>query len=95
MIRDERPVTMQSSNRGVRAANRVDAADDEGRPTGGEVYNRPGGGGQMPPLKKVLRKCVRPIVCPVINCIAITVGLWRLLDSEYRRPMASIRYIIR
>jgi hypothetical protein len=35
---------MQSSNRGVRAANEVDAADDEGRPTGGEVYNRPGGG---------------------------------------------------
>ena len=36
---------MQSSNRGVRATNEVDAADDEGRPTGGEVYNRPGGGG--------------------------------------------------
>ena len=79
---------MQSSNRGVRATNEVDAADDEGRPTGGEVYNRPG-------RKKVLKKCVRPIVGPVINCIAITVGLWCLLDSDYRRPMASIRYIIR
>ena len=86
---------MQSSNRGVRAANRVDAADDEGRPTGGEVYTRPGGGGQRPTLKKVLKKCVRPIVGPVINCIAITVGLWCLLHSDYRRPMASIRYIIR
>ena len=84
---------MQSSNRGVRAANRVDAADDEGRPTGGEVYNRPGG--QRPTLKKVLKKCVRPIVGPVINCIAITVGLWCLLHSDYRRPTASIRYIIR
>ena len=40
---------MQSSNRGVRAANEVDAADDEGRPTGGEVYNRPEGGGLGPP----------------------------------------------
>ena len=87
---------MQSSNRGVRAANRVDADDDEGRPTGGEVYNRPGGGGgQRPPMKKVLKKCVRPIVGPVINCIAITVGLWCLLHCDYRRPMASIRYIIR
>ena len=85
---------MQSSNRGVLAANEVDAADDEGRPTGGKAYNRPGGG-QRPPLKKVLKKCVRPIVGPVINCIAITVGQWRLLDSDYRRPMASIRYIIR
>ena len=49
VIRDVGPVTMQSSNRGVRAANRVDAADDEGRPTGGEVYNRPGAGGKGPP----------------------------------------------
>ena len=40
---------MQSSNRGMRAANEVDAADDEGRPTGGEVYNRPGGGGAKGP----------------------------------------------
>ena len=29
--------TMQSSSRGVRAANEADAVNDEGRPTGGEV----------------------------------------------------------
>ena len=53
MIRDVGPVTMQSSNRGVRAANRVDAADDEGRPTGGEVYNQSGGRrGAKAPLEK-------------------------------------------
>ena len=75
MIRDEGPVTMQSSNRGVRAANEAYAADDEGRPTGDEANTRPGGGGQRPPLKKVFKKCVRPIVGPVIKCIAITVGL--------------------
>ena len=79
----------------MRAANEVDAADDEGRPTCGEVYNRPGGRGAKAPLEKSVKKCVRPIVGPVINCIAITVGLWCLLHSDYRRPMASIRYIIR
>jgi hypothetical protein len=71
---------MQSSNRGVRAANRVDAADDEGRPTGGEVYNRPGGGGAKAHLEKSVKKV----------CSANSWSRYKLY-SDYRRPMVSIR----
>ena len=69
---------MQSSNRGVRAANEVDAADDEGRPTGGEVYNRPGGG------VKSLEKSIKKV------CSANSWSRYKVY-SDYRRPMASIR----
>ena len=77
---------MQSSFRGVRAANEADDADDEGMPTGGEVYTvQPAGGGvgQRPPLKKVFKKLFRPTVVPVINCIAVSV--WRLLGTSFAR----------
>ena len=70
---------MQSSNRGVRAANEVDAADDEGRPTGGEVYNRAGGG-----AKAHLEKSVKKM------CSANSWSRYKLY-SDYRRPMVSIR----
>ena len=71
---------MQSSNRGVRATNEVDAADDEGRPTGGEVYNRPGGRGAKAPLEKSVKKV----------CSANSWSRYKLY-SDYRRPMVSIR----
>ena len=75
---------MQSSFRGVRAANEADAADDEGMPTGGEVYTvQPaGGGGAKAPLEKSVQKVVSANSCSRYK-----------LYSGFR--MAPIRYIIR